>query len=77
MATPLPEVLTYKHVVEITYDEDEMVAAIEKTIQPMEKEVERVIRRTEIGRENSWDARWKYVISLLTSKEQAAHDKKE
>lgn len=77
VATPLSEVLTYKHVVEITYDEDEMVAAIEKTIQPMEKEVERVIRRTEIGRENSWDARWKYVISLLPSKEQAAHDKKE
>ncbi len=65
VSTPLPEVIPYEDFIEIAQHEDEMMEAIRKTIDISEKNLERIGVRQKIGAENSWDARWEMVKSLI------------
>lgn len=65
ISTPLPEVVNYRHVVEIASNKEEMIEAIQKTITPAELDEARIKRRQQVGKENSWDARWKLAISYI------------
>jgi glycosyltransferase involved in cell wall biosynthesis len=75
VSTPLPEVVTYQEVVELGRTKEEMIAAIEKTISPEEHQPERVAKRQEVGRTNSWDARWDTAVSLIHADQEKAKAK--
>ncbi|MBO8129067.1 MAG: glycosyltransferase [Peptococcaceae bacterium] len=65
VSTPLPEVFAYREVVEIAGDEEEMIQAINKTLEPKAREKENVQKRQQVGRENSWDARWQLALHYI------------
>ncbi|MFX0560662.1 glycosyltransferase [Tepidibacillus infernus] len=65
VSTPLPEVVAYQEVVEIAGNEEEMIEAIRRTIQPSEKEKQRIEKRQEVGKANSWDARWQQAVKYI------------
>lgn len=65
VSTPLPEVLSYREVVEIGSTKEELISAIVKTIQPESHTSEQIAKRQEVGRTNSWDARWEQIVALI------------
>jgi glycosyltransferase involved in cell wall biosynthesis len=66
IATPMPEVLQYKDVVHITENAQEMKETITAIMNSQEENSpEQIKKRQNIGKENSWDARWNKILSLV------------
>ncbi|WP_449537832.1 glycosyltransferase [Ferdinandcohnia sp. Marseille-Q9671] len=65
VSTPLPEVLNYSDVVEIGESKEQLIAIIEKQLEEKDKDID-VMKRQEVGRNNSWDSRWETVLSKIT-----------
>lgn len=67
ISTPLPEVVHHSDVIDIVEHADELVASIKRLIEQTDdaSSVEKVAARQIVGRENSWDARWKMVEEKL------------
>lgn len=67
VSTPLPEVVPFGDVVEIAAGEEATVRAIERTLAPVAATEERVRRRRQVGRDNSWDTRWNAVLEHIAA----------
>ncbi len=67
ISTPLPEVLHYSNIIEIVTNEEEMIQAVTDIIENPDRynSPEAVAKRQNVGRENSWDARWRRVLTLI------------
>jgi len=75
VSTPLPEVLSFQDVVEIGATKEEMIAAIKRSVLPEYRTEEWTEKRKEVGRVNSWDARWEAVLSLLGEEQTSVRSK--
>jgi glycosyltransferase involved in cell wall biosynthesis len=64
ISTPLPEVLHYREVIEIVTNSEEMTKAITTILENGNSQTD-VERCQNIGKRNSWDARWDMVLSLI------------
>lgn len=67
VSTPLPEVLAYSEVVAIAAGVEETVSAIRKALEPASQSEASQRRRQQVGKENSWDARWQSALELIES----------
>src|SRR5699024_719716 len=62
VSTPIPEVVTYSDYVDIVHDADELVEKVESYRQlPDDVKQEKKQLRQQVGKENSWDARWEII----------------
>lgn len=61
VATALKEVIQYQEVVEIINNQQEMIDRIYKTLDNKEKIAEKVLKRQQVGKDNSWDVRWQLI----------------
>jgi glycosyltransferase involved in cell wall biosynthesis len=67
ISTPLPEVVNYKDIINIVTNSKEMTATVNHMLDDMERanSPEEVKKRQDVGKENSWDARWRKILSLI------------
>lgn len=63
VSTNLPEVQSYRNIIEIAYNDDEFIALIEKALR--EDNQEKIIQRLKVAERNSWDERINRMMTVI------------